>query len=67
MLGWAVAFLVAAIIVAILGFAGGATTLALMAKVLFWIFLAGLVASLAMYFPHRRDFKAPRENRHRGV
>jgi uncharacterized membrane protein YtjA (UPF0391 family) len=67
MLGWALAFLIAAIIVAILGFAGGATTLALMAKVLFWVFLAGLIVSLAMYLPHRRGFKAPHGNRHRGA
>jgi uncharacterized membrane protein YtjA (UPF0391 family) len=53
MLGWAVAFLIAAIIVAILGFAGAVTTLALMAKVLFWIFLVGMVVSLVMYFPTR--------------
>ena len=54
MLGWASAFFIAAIIVAILGFESSATTLALMAKVLFWIFLAGMIVSLAMYFPRKR-------------
>ena len=54
MLVWAGAFLIAAIMVGILGFESSATTLALMAKVLFWVFLAGMVASLAMYFPRRR-------------
>ena len=48
-MGWAVAFLIAAVIVAILGFAGSATTLALMAKVLFWVFVVGMVVSLAMH------------------
>ena len=67
MLGWAFSFLIAAIIVAILGFAGDATTLALMSKVLFWIFLVGLVISLAMYFPGRRNVRAQRGNRRHGA
>jgi uncharacterized membrane protein YtjA (UPF0391 family) len=53
MLGWAIAFLVAAILVALLGLTQTAT-LAAMAKVLFWIFLAGLVVSLVMHFSGRR-------------
>ena len=53
MLGWAMAFLVAAILVALLGLTQTAT-LAAMAKVLFWIFLAGLVVSLVMHFNRRR-------------
>ncbi|MBZ5608395.1 MAG: DUF1328 domain-containing protein [Acidobacteriia bacterium] len=68
MLGWAVAFLIAAVIVAILGFAGSATTLALMAKVLFWVFVVGMVVSLAMYLPGRiHGLKGPREHRRRGA
>ena len=66
MLGWALAFLIAAIIVAVLGFAGGATTLALMARVLFWIFVAGLVVSIALHSPNRKGFKESRGNRRRG-
>jgi len=54
MLGWAIAFLVAAIGVAVLGLAASATTLALMAKVLFWVFLAGMVISIVMYFSRSR-------------
>jgi uncharacterized membrane protein YtjA (UPF0391 family) len=53
MLGWAMAFMVAAILVALLGLTQTAT-LAAMAKVLFWIFLAGLVVSLVMHFSGRR-------------
>jgi uncharacterized membrane protein YtjA (UPF0391 family) len=54
MLGWAIAFLVAAVIVATLGFAASAITFALMAKVLFWVFLVGMVASLVLYFSKSR-------------
>jgi len=54
MLGWAVAFLIAAIMVAALGFAESATTLVLMAKVLFWVFLAGMLVSLAIHFGRKR-------------
>ena len=54
MLGWAISFLVAAIAVALLGFLEAATTLALMAKVLFWVFVLGLVVSLMMYFHRSR-------------
>lgn len=54
LLGWAVAFLIAAIIVAVLGFVASALTFALMAKVLFWVFLAGMVISLVMYFNKSR-------------
>ena len=53
MLGWAMAFLAAAILVALLGLTQTAT-LAAMAKVLFWIFLAGLIVSLVMHFNRRR-------------
>ncbi len=50
MLGWAVSFLIAAVSVALLGSAEAATTLAVMSKVLFWVFILGLVVSVAMYF-----------------
>jgi uncharacterized membrane protein YtjA (UPF0391 family) len=54
MLGWAVAFFVAAIIVALLGMAEAATTFAVIAKVLFWVFLVGFVFSLVMHFSKSR-------------
>ncbi len=68
MLSWALAFLVAALIVAIPGFTGGVTTLTLLAQVLFWIFLIGVVANLAVYLPGRIHFiRGLREHRRRGV
>ncbi|HYL78346.1 MAG TPA: DUF1328 domain-containing protein [Bryobacteraceae bacterium] len=54
MLGWAIAFVLAAITVAILGFTGAATTLGAMAKVLFWVFVLGFVISLVMYYSRTR-------------
>jgi uncharacterized membrane protein YtjA (UPF0391 family) len=54
MLGWAIAFFVAAIIVAVLGLAGAATTFAAIAKVLFWVFLVGFVFSLVMHLSKSR-------------
>lgn len=54
MLGWAVAFFLAAVLVAYLGLASTATTVAAMAKVLFWVFLIGFVFSLVAYFSRSR-------------
>jgi len=54
MLGWAIAFFVAAMIVALLGLAEPATTFAVIAKVLFWVFLVGFVFSLVMHFSRSR-------------
>jgi uncharacterized membrane protein YtjA (UPF0391 family) len=54
MFGWAIAFFVAAILVALLGLAEAATTFAVIAKVLFWIFLVGFVFSLVMHFSRYR-------------
>ena len=54
MLGWAIAFFVAAIIVALFGLAEAATTFAVIAKVLFWVFLVGFVFSLVMHFSRSR-------------
>jgi uncharacterized membrane protein YtjA (UPF0391 family) len=54
MLGWAIAFFVAAIIVAILGLVEAATTFAAMAKTLFWVFLVGFVFSLKLHFSRSR-------------
>ena len=54
MLGWAIAFFVAAMIVALLGLAEAATTFAVIARVLFWVFLIGFVFSLVMHFSRSR-------------
>jgi uncharacterized membrane protein YtjA (UPF0391 family) len=54
MLGWAIAFFVAAILVALLGMAEAATTFAVIAKVLFWVFLVGFVFSLVVHFSNSR-------------
>jgi uncharacterized membrane protein YtjA (UPF0391 family) len=54
MLGCAIAFFVAAMIVALLGLAEPATTFAVIAKVLFWVFLVGFVFSLVMHFSRSR-------------
>ena len=55
MLGWAIAFFVAAIIVALLGMAEAATTFAVIAKVLFWVFLVGFCLQ-----PGNAFFEKPR-------
>jgi uncharacterized membrane protein YtjA (UPF0391 family) len=54
MLGWAIAFLVAALAVGVLGVEVPATTLAAMSKVLFFVFLAGMILSLALHFNSRK-------------
>jgi uncharacterized membrane protein YtjA (UPF0391 family) len=54
MLGWAVSFLVAAITVAVLGVLESSTTLAEMAKVLFWVFILGMVVSLLVHVNRSR-------------
>lgn len=48
MLRWALGFLIVAIIAAMLGFAGVAQTSAGIAKVMFFIFLAGFVITLVI-------------------
>jgi uncharacterized membrane protein YtjA (UPF0391 family) len=54
MLGWAIAFVIAAITVAMLGSGGTATTFGAIAKVLFWVFVIGFVSSVVMYFSRSR-------------
>ena len=54
MLGWAIAFVIAAITVAMLGSGGTATTFGAIAKVLFWVFVIGFVCSVVMYFSRSR-------------
>src|SRR5215813_9913562 len=46
MLGWAIGFFVAALVAAVFGFGGIATTFTGIAVVLFWVFLALFVLSL---------------------
>lgn len=54
MLGWAISFVIAAILVALLGFQEAAGTFAAIAKVLFWVFIIGCVVSLVMHFSRSR-------------
>jgi uncharacterized membrane protein YtjA (UPF0391 family) len=54
MLGWAVAFIVAAVIVVLLGASEPASTFAALTKVLFWIFVAGGLVCLALYYKRSR-------------
>lgn len=49
MLGWAIAFLVAALVAAVLGFGGVATAFASVAQLLFYIFIAIFAAVLVMH------------------
>jgi uncharacterized membrane protein YtjA (UPF0391 family) len=53
MLGWAISFVIAAAIVAALGLSGAVHTVAVTAKVLFWVFLIGFVSSIVMHFSRR--------------
>jgi len=55
MLGWAIAFVIAAIIVAFMGLMDTATTFIAMSKVVSFIFTIGFVLSLAMHFARRRS------------
>ena len=50
MLGWALTFLVIALIAAALGFGGIAGAAAGIAKIIFFIFLVLLIVSLVMHF-----------------
>ena len=54
MLGWAIAFFVAAIGVGALGVETTAITLSSMSKVLFWVFLGFMALSLALHFTRSR-------------
>jgi uncharacterized membrane protein YtjA (UPF0391 family) len=50
MLGWAIAFIMAAVLVAVMGLGETATTFAALTKVLFWVFIIGFLVSLAMHY-----------------
>ena len=54
MLGWAIAFFVAAMGVGALGVETTAITLSWMSKVLFWVFLGFMMLSLALHFTRSR-------------
>ena len=54
MLGWAFAFVVAALMMALLGDSDAVTTIGEIAKVLFWLFIIGFVCSLVMHFSRTR-------------
>ena len=49
MLGWAIAFVIAAVLVALMGTLETAHEVAALAKVLFWLFVIGFPVSLAMH------------------
>jgi uncharacterized membrane protein YtjA (UPF0391 family) len=54
MLGWAIAFIMAAVLVGLLGIGETATTFAALTKVLFWVFVIGFLVSLAMHYKSSR-------------
>jgi uncharacterized membrane protein YtjA (UPF0391 family) len=54
MLGWAIAFIMAAILVVVLGMGEPASTFAALTKVLFWVFVAGFLVSLVMHYRSSR-------------
>ena len=54
MLGWAVAFFIAANFVAFLALAGAVSTFSALARVLFWVFLVGFVFSLVLHYSRSR-------------
>jgi uncharacterized membrane protein YtjA (UPF0391 family) len=54
MLGWAIAFITAAVLVALMGLSETATTLLALTKVLFWVFIIGFLISLAMHYKRSR-------------
>jgi uncharacterized membrane protein YtjA (UPF0391 family) len=50
MLGWAIAFIMAAVLVVLLGLFETAVTFAALTKVLFWVFIIGFLVSLGMHY-----------------
>lgn len=54
MLGWAIAFITAAILVAVLGLGETTITFVVLTKVLFWVFILGFLVSLAMHYKSMR-------------
>jgi uncharacterized membrane protein YtjA (UPF0391 family) len=54
MLGWAIAFIMAAVLVALMGMGETVGTLVALTKVLFWLFIVGFLVSLAMHYNSSR-------------
>jgi uncharacterized membrane protein YtjA (UPF0391 family) len=54
MLGWAIAFIMAAVLVALMGLGETATALVALTKVLFWVFISGFLLSLFMHYKSSR-------------
>jgi uncharacterized membrane protein YtjA (UPF0391 family) len=54
MLGWAIAFIMAAVLVALIGLTETAVTFAALTKVLFWVFIIGFLVSLAIHYKSSR-------------
>jgi uncharacterized membrane protein YtjA (UPF0391 family) len=54
MLGWAIAFIMAAVLVVFLGIGETASTFAALTKVLFWVFIIGFLVSLGMHYSSSR-------------
>ena len=54
MLGWAIAFIMAAVLVALVGLGETTTTLLALTKVLFWVFIIGFLTSLALHYKSTR-------------
>ncbi len=54
MLGWAIAFMMAAVLMALMGLGETTITLAALTKVLFWVFILGFLVSLAMHYSRSR-------------
>ena len=54
MLRWAIAFMMAAVLVALMGVGETASTLAGLTKGLFWVFIIGFLTSLAMHYKRTR-------------
>jgi uncharacterized membrane protein YtjA (UPF0391 family) len=54
MLGWAIAFIMAAVLVALMGLGETTNTLVALTKVLFWVFILGFLVSLAMHYKSSR-------------
>jgi len=59
MLGWAIAFVTAAVTVECLGLIETAPTFTALTKVLFWVFVIGFLVSLAMHYKATHDEGRP--------
>jgi len=72
MLGWAIAFVMAAVTVEFLGVVETTPMFTALTKVLFWVFVGGFLVSLGMHYKTgakgvRPGAKAQREHRRRAA